>query len=265
VKEGYVALLDVLGFSALVGGDVTGAKVRRYLDCLQGASLERRVDYVVFSDSIVLTAKGESAESLLAVAGTCSRLLVDLLNEGIPLRGAIAFGGFVREALGQSVFVAGRAVIEAYQFEQQQDWIGVMLAPSAVAQVPDLIDRCRLPGDGVAMTFNDVEARYPWPAFIQRCRNIPFHQSGAFEPSVFDGFAVVPTKGSVDAGQIRDSLKAAMERLAWLRVLAPTPSSQRKYQLTREWLHPIQGRWHDIAYEKERAGGDGEHKANLLE
>ncbi len=245
MKEGYVALLDVLGFSALVSGDLTGEKVRRYLDCLQGASVERRVDYVVFSDSIVLSAKGDSPDSLLAVAGTCSRLLVDLLNEGIPLRGAIAFGGFVREAFGESVFVAGRAVIEAYQF--------VMLAPSAVAQVPDLIDRCRLPGDGVAMTFKDIEARYPWPAFIQRCRSIPFHQSSPFEPSVFDGFAVVPTKGVVEAGEVRDSVKVAMDRLAWLRVLAPTPSSQRKYQLTGDWLYPIQGRWHDIAFEKERA------------
>jgi hypothetical protein len=253
VKEGYVALLDVLGFSALVSADLTGEKVRRYLDCLQGASVERRVDYVVFSDSIVLSAKGDSPDSLLAVAGTCSRLLVDLLNEGIPLRGAIAFGGFVREAFGESVFVAGRAVIEAYQFEQQQDWIGVMLAPSAVAQVPDLIDRCRLPGDGVAMTFKDIEARYPWPAFIQRCRSIPFHQSSPFELSVFDGFAVVPTKGVLEAAEIRDSVKVAMDRLAWLRVLAPTPSSQRKYQLTGDWLYPIQGRWHDIAFEKERA------------
>ncbi len=253
MKEGYVALLDVLGFSALVGGDLTGEKVRRYLDCLQGASVERRVDYVVFSDSIVLSAKGDSTESLLAVAGTCSRLLVDMLNEGIPLRGAIAFGGFVREAIGESVFLAGRAVIEAYQFEQQQDWIGVMLAPSAVAQVPNLVDRCRLPGDGVAMTFKDIEARYPWPAFIQRCRGIPFHQSSPFEQPVFDGFAVVPTKGLVEAAQIRDSLKIAMDRLEWLRILAPTPSSQRKYQLTYNWLNQIQGRWHDIAYQKQQA------------
>ncbi|HVS89355.1 MAG TPA: hypothetical protein VHF01_14190 [Candidatus Acidoferrum sp.] len=253
MKERYVALLDVLGFSALVDGDFTGEKIRRYLDCLQGASLERNVDYVVFSDSIVLSAKGDSPEPLVAVAGTCSRLLVDMLNERIPLRGAIAFGGFVRKFFGESVFVAGPAVIEAYRFEQQQNWIGVMLAPSAVAQVPDLSDRCRLPGDGVAMTFKDIEARYPWPAFIQRCTSIPFHESSPFEPSAFDGFAVVPTKGVLEAAEIRDSIANAMDRLAWLRTIAPTPAAQRKYQLTSNWLHAIRGRWHDIAYEKERA------------
>jgi hypothetical protein len=252
MKEGYVALLDVLGFSALVSGDASGEKVRRYLNCLQNTTVERRVDYVVFSDSIILSAKGDSPESLAAVVGTCSRLLVELLLEGIPLRGAISFGGFVREAFGESVFVAGRPVIEAYRFEQSQDWIGVMLAPSAVARVPDLSDRCRLPGDGVTVSLGDVESRYPWPAIIQRCRNIPFHSSNPFEPSVFDGFAVVPTTGELVAARIRDSIKTTMDRLSWLRVIAPTPASQRKYQLTSDWLHLIHGRWVDLAYMKEQ-------------
>jgi hypothetical protein len=253
MKKGYVALLDVLGFSALIAGDLTGEKVRRYLDCFQSATLEGKVDYVVFSDSIVLSAKGDSPESLIAIAATCSQLLVNLLGEGIPLRGAIAFGDFIRDTVGQSAFVAGRAVIEAYQFEQQQDWIGVMLAPSAVAQVPDLNDRCRLPGDGVPMTFKDIEARYPWPAFIQRCGAIPFHETSPFETSLFDGFAVVPTNGSLAAAKIRDSIKAAMDRLARLRLLAPTRGSQRKYQLTLNWLGQIQQRWFDIAYQKDQA------------
>jgi hypothetical protein len=64
------------------------------------------------------------------------------------------------------------------------------------------------------MTFNDVEARYPWPAFIQRCRSIPFHQTGGFESSVFDGFAVVPTNGLVEAAEIRDSIMQSIFSLA---------------------------------------------------
>jgi hypothetical protein len=252
MRDGFVALLDVLGFSALVR-DSGEAGIQRYLNCLQNVTEHTDVKYVVFSDSIVLSAKGDSPDSFIAVAGACSRLLYDLLNVDIKLRGAIAFGTFIRVAIGESVFVAGRAVIEAYQFEQQQDWIGVMLAPSAVAQVPDLNDKCRLPGDGVPMTFKDVEARYPWPALIQRCRGIPFHPSSPFEPSVSDGFAVVPTNGLIEAAQIRDSVKIAMDRLEWLRLLAPTPDSQRKYQPTHNWLNQIQVRWHDIAYQKQQA------------
>jgi hypothetical protein len=35
--RGFVALLDVLGFSALVSGDDHGQHLRRYTECLQGA------------------------------------------------------------------------------------------------------------------------------------------------------------------------------------------------------------------------------------
>jgi len=253
MEEGYVALLDVLGFSALVGSDVTGVKIRRYLECLKRATGAQKVDYVAFSDSIVLSMNGDGPESLIAVAGACSRLLADLLNEGIPVRGAIAFGEFIRDTFGESAFVAGRAVIEAYKFEQHQDWIGVMLAPSAVVRVPDLSERCRMPGDGVAVTFKDVEARFPWPCFIQRCRNIPFHQSNPFEQEGFDGFSVVPTNGALEATQVRDSIKASMDRLEWLRLTAPSPSAQRKYQLTSNWLNIMHVRWHDLAFAKQQA------------
>ena len=59
--DGYIALLDVLGFSALVNADHTGDKIRRYLECLNGATQNRSVGYVVFSDSIVLYGEGERA------------------------------------------------------------------------------------------------------------------------------------------------------------------------------------------------------------
>ena len=143
---GYVALLDVLGFSALVGEDTTGNKIRRYVACLENVTHQATVKYVVFSDSIVLTASDEGAEAFIAVAGACSRLQWELLNEGIALRGAIAFGNFLRSAVAESVFVAGRAVIDAYHFEQAQKWVGVMVTPSALEQVRDLDSRCRLEG-----------------------------------------------------------------------------------------------------------------------
>jgi hypothetical protein len=172
VNGGFVALLDVLGFSSLVGGDPSGEKIHRYLECLKSATAQSEVDYVVFSDSVVLTAKGDGPESLIAIAAACSRLLADLLNEGIPLRGAIAYGEFFRSRIVDSVFVAGRAVIDAYQFEQAQNWVGVMLAPSSIVRVPDLGSRCCLAGDFSKDALDKFQARIPWAAHIQPCHSI---------------------------------------------------------------------------------------------
>jgi hypothetical protein len=130
---GYVALLDVLGFTNLIGGENADQRVQAYLDCLKTATEGTEVDFVVFSDSIVLTATDEP-DALFKVAGACSRLMHDLILQDIPVRGAIARGQILRDTVGDNVFVAGRAVVEAYHFEQQQDWIGVMLAPSGCAE-----------------------------------------------------------------------------------------------------------------------------------
>ncbi len=256
MQGGYVALLDVLGFSALVGGDPTGERIRSYLNSVQRATDRSEVDYVVFSDSIVLSAKGDGPKSLVAVAGACSRLLSDLLTEGIPLRGAIAFGTFFRSAIAESVFVAGAAVIDAYQFEQQQDWIGIMIAPSARERVPDLEERCQLQGRTSVDAFREVEPHLQWAAFIQPCQHIPFHAENAFERPTFDGFAVVPTSGLLEPVALRDSIKASIDRLNWLRAIAPTPGAQLKYQKTSEWLRPVQSLWHEVAFFREQARRD---------
>ena len=246
---GYVALLDVLGFSALVASDAAGQRIERYLGCLQRATGgPTPVDYVVFSDSIVLTVEGENENSFITMAAACSRLMGELLTENIPIRGAISHGHFVRSAIGQSVFVAGRAVIDAYQFEQEQDWIGIMIAPSALERVADLDQRCRLQGHTSVEAFRAVEPRLQWAAFIQHSYEIPFHGGGRF-----DGFAIVPTNGLIEPAALRDSIKATIERLNWLRAVAPTPQAQQKYQKTANWLGDSQRLWHDVAFSREQA------------
>jgi|SRR5271157_1328770 len=250
---GYVALLDVLGFSALVAADSTGQSVKRYLNCLQRVRGETEVNYVVFSDGIMLTLGDEGPDSLITIAGACSRLMGELLAEDIPIRGAISQGEFVRSAVRDSVFVAGRAVIDAYQFEQAQDWIGIMVAPSALARVRDLKERCRLEGCTTMQAFRAIEPNLEWAPFIQPCA-IPFHTENPFQSSSFDGFGVVPTSGVAEPVALRDSIEAAIDRLNWLRAIAPTPASQRKYQNTTQRLGTVHRLWSDVVFFREQAG-----------
>ena len=99
MQIGFVALLDVLGFSSLISGDGEGEPLRTYMRCLQEA-LEvsgdgPSVDYVVFSDSIVLTTREDSKESVQALLLRTSHLFGVALENGIALRGAVAHGGQV--------------------------------------------------------------------------------------------------------------------------------------------------------------------------
>ncbi len=139
-------------------------------------------------------------------------------------------------------------MIDAYQFEQAQDWVGIMIAPSALVCVPDLQKRCGLNDQFTVEAFREMEPRISWAAHIQPCRSIPFHTERPFETSSYDGFAVVPTSGAVEPAALRDSINQAIDKLSRLRAIAPTPGAQLKYQHAINWLVSVRLCWHQIAY-----------------
>lgn len=250
MQGGYVAMLDVLGFSALVMRDPSGQRFREYLGCVEDATKDTRVKYVVFSDTIVLTREDNGPDSLLDIARASSRIFYDLLQVRIAIRGAIAFGDFFRSTVAESVFVAGSAVIDAYQFEQQQDWVGIMLAPSARTQVPDLESRC------ILHTFKDsvdFVKRVEWAAVLQYCPQIPFHQISVAE-NMYRGFAIVPRHCAAEAADLTANISSAIKQLEWLRSVAPSPASQRKYDWSTSWLGDIRNRWGGWAQERGKGG-----------
>jgi hypothetical protein len=249
---GYVALLDVLGFSSIVSGEGE-ERLRAYLDCLENAlGADPPLDYVVFSDSIVLTSGNDSDVGLQSLIQGCSKALGLMLEKDIPLRGAIAHGPYFRSTTPAGVFIAGRAIIDAYRFETAQDWVGIMLAPSAVRSVPNLEQRCSI-GD-FATTERALEAasHLPWSAFVQPCPSIPFHVASALEEENFEGFAIVPTDGTMEVRAVRDSLLRSLSNLQRLKSLAPDPKAQAKYKRAHSWLNYIGSLWSNAASWVER-------------
>ncbi|MDP5238314.1 hypothetical protein Q9Q94_02180 [Uliginosibacterium sp. 31-16] len=100
----------------------------------------------VFSDSIMLFALDESDESFLKLVVYSWRVVQALLATGMHPRGAIAFGEMhVNETA--NIFL-GKALAEAYELEQIQDWVGVALAPSACARYAEIVDEVASPKNG---------------------------------------------------------------------------------------------------------------------
>jgi hypothetical protein len=94
--QGFVALLDVLGFRSLVSGPSGRSDVERYLNAVEegirGKGDTSLVDFVLFSDSVVITTTDEEDRSLLVLLRACSRLFGILLENEIAVRGAISHG-----------------------------------------------------------------------------------------------------------------------------------------------------------------------------
>ena len=241
-QMGYVALLDVLGFTELVSGGDQKGKLSDYIDTLELVTTTSDVDAVLFSDSIVMTSQGDSEECLLKLLRACSTAFGCLLSREIPIRGAISFGSYVRRATTRGVFLAGRAIIEAYRFQQKQDWVGIMLAPSVIKTNPHLVGR-RFLLRSRDERIEEFQKQFEWVAFVQPC-GIPFHTSVGVEFESYEGFAVVPTDTEVkDAPTMNQNIKRAMNHLERLRLLAPDPQSQKKFMAAWNWLNSFESHW----------------------
>jgi hypothetical protein len=245
--DGFVALLDVLGFRAIIAGDRENRVVLKYLQTIQAALAESTVETIVFSDSIVLTKSGSSPDDLHALVVACSGLMGALLSKDIPIRGAISHGSFVRSQVKSSAFLAGSPVVEAYDYEQRQDWAGVLLTPSTLRQAKEIdfprICTTSLVGDD---GFPTIEQELKWKAYVQRA-SIVFKGGGPMH----DGFAIVPC-GVRSLPKLASNLTEVLERLEWLKLLAPSPAEQSKYANVAAWLKTIRDTWQSRATDYER-------------
>jgi hypothetical protein len=244
-KEGYIALLDILGFEQLVSRESHVEELERYIGTITEASEHSGLEFVLFSDTIVITTSDTSEDLLKDLVRCCSRLFGRLLIEGIPLRGAVAKGSFIRNKTEAGVFLAGRAVVDAYRFEKKQNWVGILLTPSVLTNIPNLSRYCGVVGRNVSGAQLVLEAsRLDWKRCVQPCDSVPFHSDTAIDPPFYEGFALVPTKSDVRTHDgILSEIEDMQKSLIRLKSLAPDPSAQKKYTSAQEWLGVVKGRW----------------------
>ena len=204
-----------------------------------------------------MTSPENTERSLLSLVAACSHAFGLLLSHEIAIRGAIAHGSFIRYRSDKGVFLAGRAIIDAYRFQQKQDWTGIMIAPSVLSALPSLEELCNLPThiQGQAQ-IGGLRTRMEWKYFVQSCHSIPFHVENPFGPQNYDGFAVVPTDGLVNhPREMVDNLNRALIRVNRLKSLSPDPQSQKKHEEAIRWLQFVLTSWTNFAQDWDRFQG----------
>lgn len=135
----YLLFLDILGFRELVKSRST-QEIYAVIDSVLRAfrrweELNGLLKTIYFSDTIIFyqEPKGYGPWAFLDVYGIGAMVLSALLAAGIPARGAISFGEFEVESdsAGRHLIYYGRALIEAYEAEKSEKWIGITITPSA--------------------------------------------------------------------------------------------------------------------------------------
>jgi hypothetical protein len=139
-QEGrYLVFIDILGFSALVA-EKSAADIFNVIDTAlvpfhRWEELNQFFKTIYFSDTFLFyqEPKGYSNRAFLDAYALGAMLLSALLANGIPARGAITFGEFevAHDSSGRHQLYFGKALIEAYKAEKEENWIGITIQPSA--------------------------------------------------------------------------------------------------------------------------------------
>lgn len=121
--EGYFLVADILGFKNIIENsskDNLSSRINEWITLVEKAAQKHSIKkYLLVSDTLFV-ATPLSAEGLESIILMAKYLLEEGLSNSIPLRGAITHGSF---EWGKLVY--GKAVIEAYNIEKNQNWIGI--------------------------------------------------------------------------------------------------------------------------------------------
>jgi hypothetical protein len=148
VTEGkrFVAFFDILGFGSWVeseGSKKVFTYVRGFLNLMVRSSLpgstvhqdmsvdlqKSDIGYINFSDSIVFYSRNDSYHCLKAMLTVCGEFMnIVICGPSRMLRGAIAHGEFYADPKANAY--VGKALIDAYKLEEDQDWLGLSLHES---------------------------------------------------------------------------------------------------------------------------------------
>jgi hypothetical protein len=170
MTDRYVAFIDVLGFSDFVRRSDPALIERLYrtfenvaqmalthgkyilVDRGDGEQVavpdfsHAAANMMIVSDSIILDSDRADMKGFIDVAVVLQRLLCHAFYVGLPLRAAMTVGplAVIDRRQKASVSVAtqslvGLALVDAYEFEIQQDWSGGVISDRAVSSYQDIV------------------------------------------------------------------------------------------------------------------------------
>jgi len=104
----------------------------------------KNIECFWFSDTFIVYTKDDSAKSFSDIHNIVFWCFPFLINREIPFRGAVSCDKFYSDKENNLFF--GEALIEAYEYGEAQDWIGLILCPSSVEKLKSLVDDPNLRG-----------------------------------------------------------------------------------------------------------------------
>ena len=130
----WFSYFDLLGFRNLVLNNRIEHVLPVYEDVLKvitgKADPKKRkgLSYSWFSDTFILFTKGSSDKEFALIEQASRLFFQNLILKEIPVRGSLTIGDLY--SLQKKNIFIGKALIDAYEYGENQNWLGFILTPS---------------------------------------------------------------------------------------------------------------------------------------
>ncbi len=136
-RDTWIGVFDILGFKGQIKHadneilrTILKDKLADLLRELESNITEHgQLHYIVFSDTIVIFAPDMNAKSYPWFLLKCQNLMDSSIYVKLPLRGAISTGTVFTS--DNPPVIIGQPFVEAHEYCEDQNWIGLLLTPSA--------------------------------------------------------------------------------------------------------------------------------------
>lgn len=163
MSKKFIAFLDILGFKDLVENnsaeqlsDIYRLGLKNNYDKGLGFwannpkynKLDSNINSIIISDSIIIGAEFDNQQSFIKLLFSVQIFITESFKIGIPLRGVIEYDEMLSIApktvsdhvMDNSIILLGKAITNAYQLEQKQNWAGCVLSDNAVNRFEEIVN-----------------------------------------------------------------------------------------------------------------------------
>lgn len=142
--ECWVAYFDILGFKSLLEKRwmefetvLSQTKVDDILNAIKNISPYYRanIDYLFYADTFIFYSKSDQPQDYSSMICVAQRFIRECISIKLPVRGAISFGELIFGH--EKKIMMGNAFLESYKYGEDQNWLGLLLTPSATIKVSD--------------------------------------------------------------------------------------------------------------------------------
>jgi len=171
-NQGWIAHFDILGFKSMIEYEDQSLAIERlkgqldYVIVKLKSDIEpkvKQIDFQFYADTFIIYSKSKKIHDYALLIRACKNFINNCIKKRLPVRGAISYGEII---FGHNrKIIIGSAFLESYVYGEDQNWIGLILTPSASSRV---------------IEENSSPARH---GFINR--DIPMRKFSIFEDKIY--------------------------------------------------------------------------------